>query len=130
MNTLHLFGRPAALAALSIGALLAGCQKTSTTSDTPSSTTTTTTTVAPTAGASAAMTRTGEVLADSAITAKVKSAFLVDSDVKGLRIDVDTKDGVVTLNGSADKAGNIERATSIAKGIDGVKSVDNKLMVK
>ena len=55
---------------------------------------------------------------------------LADPDVKGLAIDVDTKDGVVTLNGSADKAGNVDKAVSIAKSTDGVKSVENKLTVK
>ena len=67
---------------------------------------------------------------DAAITGKVKTQLLADPDVKGLAIDVDTKDGVVTLNGSADKAGNADKAVSIAKGVDGVKSVDNKLTVK
>ena len=60
----------------------------------------------------------------------VRRVFLADPDVKGLAIDVDTKDGVVTLNGSADKAGNVDKAVEIAKNTDGVKSVENKLTVK
>ena len=50
--------------------------------------------------------------------------------MKGLRIDVDTPDGTVTLNGSADSAANMERAATIARGVSGVKSVDNRLAVK
>ena len=77
-----------------------------------------------------AMSKAGDAVGDAAITGKVKTKFLADPDVKGLSIDVDTKDGVVTLNGSADKAGNVDKAVSIAKGTEGVKSVENKLTVK
>jgi len=77
-----------------------------------------------------AMNKAGDATVDAAITGKVKAQFLADADVKGLSIDVDTKDGVVTLNGSADKAGNVDKAVSIAKATDGVKSVENKLTVK
>jgi hyperosmotically inducible protein len=76
------------------------------------------------------MNKAGDATADAAITGKVKTKLLADPDVKGLAIDVDTKDGVVTLTGSADKAGNVDKAVSIAKDTDGVKSVDNKLSVK
>lgn len=79
---------------------------------------------------SKAMTNVGEVVDDGMITAKVKTALLADSDVKGLRIDVDTKDGVVTLKGTADKAANIDRAAKLAHDTTGVKSVDNQLVVK
>jgi hyperosmotically inducible protein len=76
------------------------------------------------------MDKAGDTAGDAAITAKVKTALLADADVKGLAIDVDTKNGVVTLNGSADKAGNADKAVSIARRIEGVKSVENKLGVK
>jgi hyperosmotically inducible protein len=76
------------------------------------------------------MNKAGDATADAAITGKVKTKLLADPDVKGLSIDVDTKDGVVTLTGSADKVGNADKAVSLAKGTDGVKSVDNKLTVK
>ena len=80
--------------------------------------------------ASQAMTNAGDAMGDAAITAKVKTALLADPDVKGLRVDVDTKDGVVTLTGNADNKTNLDRAAVVAKGIDGVKSVDNKLEAK
>ena len=110
-------------------ALLAGCEKKTTTVDTPAGTTSTTT-VSPTPAASQAVTRAGDAIADTAITAKVKTAFLADADVKGLQVEVDTRDGVVTLSGALDKAANVERAATLAKGIEGVKSVDNRLTVK
>lgn len=119
-----------AAAVLSV-ALLAGCEKkeTTTVGSPPGSTatTTTTTTVAPTPAANTAMNNAGDATADAMITAKVKTAYLADTDVKGLQIDVDTKDGMVTLNGNGNNAGNVDKAVSIAKGIDGVKSVQNNL---
>ena len=55
------------------------------------------------------------------------AAMLADADVKGMRIDVDTRNGVVTLTGTVDHARNIERAATLAKGVEGVKSVDHRL---
>ena len=131
----------AVLSMLAAVAMLAACEKktTTTTTDTPSTTSSTTssTTVAPTTAASSAMAATtsamskaGEAVGDAAITGKVKTALLADADVKGLRIDVDTKDNVVTLNGTADTKANADKAVTIAKGIDGVKSVSNNLTFK
>ena len=118
------------IAVATIGlALLAGCEKKTTTTDTPAGATSTTT-ISATPGASQAMSRAGEAVADSAITAKVKTAFLADAAVKGLQVNVETRDGVVMLNGALDTAANVDRAVTIAKGIEGVKSVDNRLTVK
>jgi hypothetical protein len=39
-------------------------------------------------------------LSDGAITASIKADYLKDPDLSVLKIDVDTKNGVVTLNGS------------------------------
>ena len=143
--------RATALAVVAAAALLAACEKKTTVTDTPSgstSTTTSTTTVAPSATASSAMSTTaaavdsaasatgqamdkaGDAMSDAAVTGKVKSALIADPDVKALRIDVDTKNKVVTLNGSADTQANADKAATIAKGVDGVQSVDNKLTVK
>jgi hyperosmotically inducible protein len=136
---------------LAAAALLAACEKKTTVNDTTpgsSSTTTSTTTMAPTPAASDAMTATantmdkaasatesamskaGEAIGDAAITGKVKSALIADSDVKAMKIDVDTKDHVVSLNGTADSQAHADKAVTIAKGVDGVKSVDNNLTVK
>ncbi len=77
-----------------------------------------------------AMKKAGNAIEDGAITAKVKTALLADPDVKGLKIDVDTKNGVVTLSGTVEKNANRDRALKIARDTDGVKSVDNQLVVK
>jgi hyperosmotically inducible protein len=75
------------------------------------------------------MDRGGEVLTDAAITTAVKSKFLADSDVPGMKIDVDTSNGVVTLNGTVPSAAEKRRAVQIAKETDGVKSVKDNLKV-
>jgi hyperosmotically inducible protein len=80
--------------------------------------------------ASAALSRAGDAIGDAAITAKVKTAYLADTDVKGLRIDVDTKDGVVTLTGMLDRRAQVEKAEAIARRIEGVKSVESRLTAK
>jgi hyperosmotically inducible periplasmic protein len=143
--------RATLLSVLAASTMLVACEKKTTVTDTPAGTSTsstTTTTVAPTPAASDAMATTGaavnsaasatgraadkagEAIGDAAITAKVKSALIADPDVKALRIDVDTKDNVVTLNGSADSQAHADKAVTIAQGVEGVKSVDNKLAVK
>lgn len=67
---------------------------------------------------------------DMAITASVAAGFAKDADLSAIKIDVDTKNGNVTLYGPAPTAAARDRATSIAKSIKGVNSVDNKLVVK
>jgi len=119
----------AAVAAALAGTLLAGCEKRTTTVDTPAGRTTATT-VEPNRSVTQTMSRAGDAAGDAAITAKVKTALLADPDVKALQIDVDTHDGVVTLNGTADGRDNVEKAVQIAKGVDGVKSVENRMTVK
>lgn len=74
--------------------------------------------------------RTGEIASDAALTAKVKSAFLIDSEVKGLQINVDTQGGVVTLKGTVDSQAQAAKARQIAQNIEGVKSVNSQLAVK
>jgi hyperosmotically inducible protein len=68
-------------------------------------------------------------LSDAGITTKVKSKFLGDTDVPGLKIDVDTKDGVVTLTGTVETAAEKQRAMELAKATDGVKSVVDRIKV-
>ena len=67
---------------------------------------------------------------DAAITTAVKAGFLKDPGLSVLKVDVDTKDGVVVLNGVADDAGAKDRAAQIAGGVRGVREVRNHLTVK
>ena len=66
---------------------------------------------------------------DSWLTSKTKIALFSDDRVKGSQVKVETKDGVVHLRGKVDSAEAKAAAESVAKGIDGVKSVKNDLQV-
>jgi osmotically-inducible protein OsmY len=72
---------------------------------------------------------TGEAITDASITAAVKTKLLADTKVGGLKIDVDTKDHVVTLTGPVNSAAERAEAVRLAKTTTGVKSVVNKLVV-
>jgi hyperosmotically inducible protein len=67
---------------------------------------------------------------DAAITTKVKSAVFAEPDLKSLQIGVDTKDGVVTLSGAVDTPAMRERAMKIARDVEGVRAVVDKLAIK
>jgi osmotically-inducible protein OsmY len=73
--------------------------------------------------------RAGEAVTEVAITSAVKTKFLADTAVKGLKIDVDTNDGVVTLTGNVSSRAEANRAVILAGNTEGVKSVVNKLRV-
>jgi hyperosmotically inducible periplasmic protein len=67
---------------------------------------------------------------DAGVTAKVNAALAKDKDLSAIKIDVDTKDGVVTLSGPAPSATAKERASEIARTVKGVTSVNNQLTIK
>ena len=67
---------------------------------------------------------------DVAITTKVKSAVLAEPGLKVLQINVDTRDGVVTLSGTVDNAALKGRATQLAQQVSGVRAVVDNLVVK
>lgn len=69
-------------------------------------------------------------VSDSVITTKAKAALLADTTVKGIDINVETNKGVVSLDGTVEDSKQKSRAASIVKGLDGVKSVENKLKVQ
>ncbi|HEX6154698.1 MAG TPA: BON domain-containing protein [Burkholderiales bacterium] len=69
--------------------------------------------------------------AGAALTTKVKSALAADAGLKTMTsIDVDSKDGVVTLKGKVDSADLKKKAGDVAKKVSGVKSVKNELKVE
>ena len=68
-------------------------------------------------------------MSDSWITAKTKIALFADSRVKGSDINVATTDGAVIIRGKVDTDAAKQAAESIAKGIEGAKTVKNDLQV-
>jgi len=72
---------------------------------------------------------TGEYVDDTSLTARVKSA-LGDDSYKYPDVKVMTFKGTVQLSGFVDESAQKERAGNIAKGVQGVKDVDNNITVK
>lgn len=71
----------------------------------------------------------GLAAGDAGVTTRVKAALIGDPGVNGVDVNVGTSQGHVTLEGRLPDQAQIERAAKIARGIDGVKSVDNRLTV-
>ena len=74
--------------------------------------------------------QTVQVVDDAAITTALKIKFVADADLKALDISVDTVGGVVTLTGMAPSATAKDRATEIARTVNGVSNVNNNLTVQ
>jgi len=73
---------------------------------------------------------TGEYVDDSAITAKVKAAIVNEPSLKVFQINVETFKGEVQLSGFVDSARSVAKAGEVARGVKGVRSVKNSLIVK
>ncbi|EKM0376360.1 molecular chaperone OsmY [Cronobacter turicensis] len=76
------------------------------------------------------MNKVGNFMDDSAITAKVKAALVDDEQIKSTDISVKTEKSVVTLSGFVESQAQAEQAVKIAKGVEGVASVSDKLHVR
>ena len=74
--------------------------------------------------------RAASSVEDAAITSLVKTKFLADSTVKGLQIDVDTSQNVVTLSGTVASQDEANRAVALAREAKGVSRVVNHLRVR
>ena len=74
--------------------------------------------------------KAGTAIEDTEITAKVKAAIFAEPGLKTLQISVDTVRGVVTLTGSVFSKESSNTAASLAKAVNGVKDVDNRLVYK
>ncbi len=72
----------------------------------------------------------GNVLDDSVITVKVKSALVADDATRGTEFAVTTNKGVVQLGGYVDSADEQARATTVARNVEGVQSVVNDTSIK
>jgi osmotically-inducible protein OsmY len=82
-----------------------------------------------TSGASGKADKAGEAITDAAITTAVKTKLLGDGKTPGLKIDVDTDNGIVTLHGDVATAAQRTEALRLARTTKGVKRVVDKLTV-
>jgi hyperosmotically inducible protein len=80
-------------------------------------------------GACKSTTTPGTQVDDAAITAAVKSKLAADGDINPFNIDVDTNEGVVTLQGRVEKEEARTKAEQLARETDGVRRVINLVKV-
>jgi osmotically-inducible protein OsmY len=71
----------------------------------------------------------GERVDDLWVTTKVQSQYFIDTAVKGHEINVDTRNGIVTLKGTVDTQAAKAAAEQIARDTRGVARVNNQLMI-
>jgi osmotically-inducible protein OsmY len=72
----------------------------------------------------------GETIDDATITTRVKTSLLNDPDVGGLRINVDTFKGLVTLSGAVKSPAERDKAMALARKIGGVTDVKSTLQIQ
>ena len=72
----------------------------------------------------------GEYTDDTMLLGKVKSALASDDTTDANEINVEVNKGIVQLNGFVDTAKEKAQAGTVAKGVEGVKQVENNLVVK
>jgi osmotically-inducible protein OsmY len=73
---------------------------------------------------------TGDYVDDSVITSKIKTQLASDDFLKSFQISVESRKGIVQLSGFVDSQNAKDKAGQIARGVDGVKSIRNNLVVK
>jgi osmotically-inducible protein OsmY len=71
----------------------------------------------------------GQTIDDTTITTRVKTAMLNDPSVGGLRIDVDTFKGAVTLSGRVKSQAEKDQAITLARRVSGVTEVKDNLQI-
>ena len=72
----------------------------------------------------------GQYIDDTAITTKVKTALLANSQLKATHVSVKTNQGIVQLSGSVDTPNQESEAIKVANQVSGVKSVTDVLTVR
>lgn len=72
----------------------------------------------------------GAYVDDTTITTQVKSRLFENPDVAGTSISVETLNGVVMLSGFAKNATEKQTAESLARQVNGVRSVKNEIAVR
>lgn len=69
-----------------------------------------------------------QAVTDTWITTKVKSVLLADSEAKGLDVEVNTKDGVVTLKGKLTNQAAADHVKALVMDVEGVKRVNTQAL--
>ena len=72
----------------------------------------------------------GQTIDDASITAAVKGKLVAEKMSNLVRVDVDTNRGTVYLTGVVETPDDKDRATQLARAVDGVRDVVNNLQVQ
>lgn len=66
---------------------------------------------------------------DGVVTTRVQAALAADPEIAPIKINVSTKDGQVTLKGEIKTMVLRKKVESIVRGVDGVRSLNNQLII-
>ena len=72
----------------------------------------------------------GKKIDDVTLVTRIKTDLLQSDGVEGLSVNVDARQGHVTLSGHADSERERDHAEASAKGTDGVRSVENRIELR
>lgn len=78
----------------------------------------------------AAQATVGNEIDDTVVTTRVKSALLSEEAVRSFDLQIETRKGVVQVNGFVDNQAQIDRALQVVRGVAGVQRVDSNLRIK
>lgn len=70
-----------------------------------------------------------QISRDATITSRINARYVQDDLVSAMDVNVDTRNGVVTLSGTLPSARAVERAVSLARATRGVTMVVSRLTV-
>ena len=73
---------------------------------------------------------TGTYLDDKSISTRVNAALARDPVAKATQVQVETYEGVVQLSGFVDSEENKQRSEELARSIEGVREVQNNIVVR
>ena len=73
---------------------------------------------------------TRRAVADGTLTTKIKAKMALDDSVKALGLDVDTRNGVVTVSGTVRSEAERQRALALARETEGVTQVIDRLQLR
>ena len=72
----------------------------------------------------------GNVIDDTVLTTRVKSALMANPQVNSYDFKVETRKGEVMLSGFVNSQAELNQATAIVQAVDGVKSIQNNVTIK
>ena len=72
----------------------------------------------------------GNVIDDTVLTTRVKSALMANPQVNSYDFKVETRKGEVMLSGFVNSQAELNLATAIVQAVDGVKSIQNNVTIK